>query len=333
MKRFLIFIFLTFSFFAFSQEAKDKVHFFKPNYGWAIEVPFRDFSLNMPTQFEEDCLKVEAVNEKEKIILNFYFDKGTPYADSKKVRDYYENVIKQGVINIDSVEKWEKDGNAFFIYRAKNVVMGDPPKDELNGSFYRSKGTTWIDVRFRIQNPKDGDKEKLKKLLNEVKFVEAFEPSVEDNLFMGTLFCLSNFPDYCLSCYSSAYEKDKKFPQLRRELRIALIQNYADALRIKGDRRKAMEVLNYGLAFDNDYPMYYWIKARIYANEGDEDNTILMVKQAVENFKNLLPGEKFPDPRQDEAFKILGLKQSFKERMTEIFMPEETPKDTPQTKK
>lgn len=324
MRKFFVVLIVVFSFLTFSQESKDKVRFFKPNYGWAVEVPFKNFLLGIPTQFEEECLKVEAYNQKDKIILNFYFDKGTPYADSKKVRDYYENIIKQSGVNIDSVEKWEKDGNAFLVYTAKGVVIGDPPKDELNGSFYRSKGSTWIDVRFRIQNPSQADREKIKNLLNEIKFIEGFEPNAEDNLFMGTLFCLSNYPDFCLSCYSNAYEREKRVPQLRRDLRIVLIQNYADALRIKGERRKAMEVLNYGLAFDNDYPMYYWIKARIYANEGDEDNTILMIKQAIENAKNLLPGEKFPDPRQDEAFKILGMKQSFRERMTQIFMPQES---------
>lgn len=323
MKKIFVFLILLMSSVVFGQQAKETVNFFKPNYGWAVEVPFKDFVVMEAKQFDKDCLKIEAYNDKEKVILDFYFDKGTPYADAKKVRDYYENTIKQGGINISSIEKWEKNGSAFLLYKAKGVLIGDPPKDELNGSYYRSKGTTWIDVRFRIQDPKDEDKQKIIQLLDKVKFVEGFEPSSEDNLFMGTMYCLSNFPDFCLSCYSSAYDKEKKIPQLKRELRIALIQNFADGLRLRGDYQKAFEVLNYGLAFDNDYPMYYWIKARIYANEGDEENTILMVKKAVENAKNLLPGEKFPDPRQDEAFKILGLKESFKQRMTQIFAPKE----------
>ncbi|MFB3850565.1 MAG: hypothetical protein ACE14Q_01425 [Acidobacteriota bacterium] len=333
MKKIFVFFILLISSVVFGQQAKEIVNFFKPNYGWAVEVPFKDFVVMEAKQFDKDCLKIEAYNDKEKVILDFYFDKGTPYADSKKVRDYYENIIKQSGVNITSIEKWEKDGAAFLIYKAKGVLIGDPPKDELNGSFYRSKGSTWIDVRFRIQDPKDEDKQKIAKMLDKVKFVEGFEPSSEDNLFMGTMFCLSDFPEFCISCYSNAYDKEKKIPQLKRELRIALIQNYADALRLEGNRKKAMEVLNYGLAFDNNYPMYYWIKARIYANEGDEENTIRMIKQAVENAENLLPGEKFPDPRQDEAFKILGLKESFKQRMTEIFAPKEPSEKSDTSKK
>ncbi|MCX7829722.1 MAG: hypothetical protein N2445_01485, partial [Acidobacteria bacterium] len=202
MKKALVSIFLILPLIAFGQKAKESVNFFKPNYGWAIQVPFKGFSILSSNQFEEGCLKIEAYNETDKVILDFYFDKGAPYADSKKVRDYYENFLKQGGLKIFSVEKWEKGTYSYIIYKAKDVVVGTPPQDELNGSFYFSKGTTWIDVRFRIQNPQNEDIKKIKSYLEKVKFIESFEPTSEDNLFMGTLYCLSNYPDFCLSCYA-----------------------------------------------------------------------------------------------------------------------------------
>jgi len=198
---------------------------------------------------------------------------------------------------MESVEKWDDKNSAFLLYTAKNSVTTDPPQDELNGDYYTSKGSTWIDVRFRIQNPKEEDRGKIKNLLKKVKFVEAFEPTVENNIFMGNLYCVSQMYEFCYQCLGSAYEKEKRMPSLKKELRIALVENYSNLLRLKGDFPKAIEVLDYGLSKDSNYPMYYFIKARILADSGDEDGTLDMLKKAVENREHSLSGEKLPDPK------------------------------------
>lgn len=324
MKKYsLSFFVLSLLLFTLPFKCKDSVYFFKPNHSWAISVPFKGFLISQkPYQFEKDCLKVEAYNEKEKIILNIYFDIGTPNVEPKKVREYYENILKGSDFKIEILEKWEKENCAYLIYKAKEVILGDPPKDELNGSLYSLKGTTWIDVRFRIQTPQEGDTKKIKDYLSKVKIVDSFEPSIEDALFMGNIYCAAGLKDYCLSLLKTAYEKEKRFNLLKKEPLISLIYNLSEALRLTGERDKAMEVLNYGIQRIGDYPMFYWVKARIYADLGDEDKTLLNIKLAVDNIKNLLEGEKLPDPRQDEAFKFLGQKESFRQRITQIFFPE-----------
>lgn len=308
--------------FSFNLFSADTVHFFKPNYNWAIEIPFNDYQIVEAKVLDtEGTFKVEAFNEKINVIFDIYFEKGSPNYAAVKVRNYYENILKQMGIKMESQEKWDDKNAAFLLYTAKNFVATDPPQDELNGDYYRSKGYTWIDVRFRIQNPKEADRDKIKNLLKKVKFVEAFEPTVEDNLFMGNLYCISQMHEFCYQCLGSAYEKEKKMPSLKKELRIALVENYSNILRLKGDFQKAVEVLDYGLSKDPNYPMYYWVRARILADYGDEDGTVNMLKKAVENREHTLSGEKLPDPRNDDAFKLLGLKESFRVKVTEIFKP------------
>ncbi len=321
MKRFLVVFFLLISVLNSGQTGKGKAVFFKPNFNWAIETPFKDFIIVETKLLESDVFKVEAFNAKENIIFDIYIEKGSPDLEAVKIRDYYENILKQMETKMESVEKWENEQGAFLLYTSKNVVEGNPPKDELNGDFYRSKGYTWIDVRFRIQGPTPQDKEKIKKLLKEVRLIEAFEPTVEENVFMGGLYCLGRVNDFCHQCLGSAYEKEIKMPTLKKELRIALIENYSNFLRLNGDYQKALEVLNYGLTKDPNYPMYFWVKARIMADLGDEGATLSMLQMAVKNRKNLLKGEKLPDPRRDDAFNLLALKESFRVKITEIFKP------------
>lgn len=321
MKRFFVVFFLLISMLNFGQTGKGKAIFFKPNFNWGVETPFKDFMIVEAKLLDPDVFKVEAFNSIENIIFNIYIEKGAPNVEAVKVREYYENILNQMGVKMDSVEKWNNEQGAFLLYIGKNTVEGNPPKDELNGDFYRSKGYTWIDVRYRIQNPKPQDKEKIKNLLKEVRLIEAFEPTVEDNVFMGGLYCLGKMGDFCQQCLGSAYEKEKRMPSLKKELRIALIENYSNFLRLNGDYQKALEVLNYGLTKDPRYPMYFWVKARIMADLGDEDATLAMLKMAVENRKNLLPREKLPDPRRDDAFNLLALKESFRAKITEIFKP------------
>lgn len=304
------------------QQPEKKVRFFKPNHGWAIEVPFGGFRILDSEQYKDKNFKMTAVNESRGMYIDVYFEPGAQDTDSRKVREFYEANINRSDLAREKVSKWESQPAAYLMYTAKKVWK-EPEGDELNGDVYLCKGSTWVDVRFTKPYPAEGDYKAVMELMQSVRVVGGFEPSPEDNVFMGNLYCFSGFGDNCLSCLGAAYESEKKTPRLSRELRIALCQNYGDALRMKGDRGKAVEVINYGLARDDNYPMYFWVRARLFGDLGDEDGAIEMLQKALENKKYLLPGEKFPDPRQDEAFKILGLKSSFRMRVTKLFFPEE----------
>jgi len=331
MRKAAFLILLTFCTTVFCQQAEKRVRFFKPDFGWAVDMPFKGFAIVEAKQYDQGNFKVSAVDQSRDIMVEVYFEPGATNADNKKVRLFYESNMTQSKLERDGVSRWESSSAAYLLFTAKNVLL-EPKGDELNGDLYFCKGSTWVDVRFRKPYPKPGDEALLRALLGSVKVIGAFEPSPEDNVFMGGLFCSAGFGDQCLSCLAKAYSAEKKAPRLSRELRIALCQNYADALRLKGERERALAVLDFGQSLDPNYPMYFWIRARIYGNLADEDNTVAMLEAAVRNRKGLLPGERFPDPRQDEAFKILSLKDSFKERVSKIFLEGEKKPESAATK-
>jgi hypothetical protein len=318
MKRAAVLFFLIFSVSLFCQQAQKSVRFFKPNYGWAVEVPFQGFAIKSASAPDTDSLKVEAVDEQNAFIIDVYFEKGAADAQCAKVRDYYLSVLGQSGAKMESINKWESKSLAYVLYKAKDAWV-TPKGDELNGDAYFSQGMTWVDVRIRKPYPKEGDEELVKELLQSVKLLGGFEPASEDNIFMGAIFCQSGYGNNCLACLKQAYDSEKKVKGLPRDLRIALCENFANVLRVAGELDKAMEVLNYGLNFDKNYPMYFWVKARVFADLVDEDHTVEMLKLAFDNRQYLLPGEKLPDPRQDEAFKVLGMKDSFRAKVSKIY--------------
>ena len=54
---------------------------------------------------------------------------------------------------------------------------------------------------------------------------------------------------------------------------------------------------------DPDYPLYYYNLACVAAEQGDLDRTLANLKLAYEHKANFLPGESYPNPREDDSFK------------------------------
>ena len=324
MKKAAFILMVSFCLAAFPTQAEKKVRFFVPDGGWAIEIPFEGFTITDARSSATGDFKATAFHEKDSVYLEIYFERGAPGQDHRKVRSFYESNQELSKFEKADVSRWETDSAAFLVYCAKNVLVG-PEGDELNGNMYFCKGSAWVDVRLRKPYPKKGDRKRAEDFLKSLKIEDQFAPTPEDNVFMGNLYCYSGFEDGCFRCLQQAYQAEKQNRKLPREVKISMIENYSNILRIRGERDMAAAVLDYGLACDPEYPMYYWNKARVFAEEGDEEKTVEMIALAVKFRKNILPGNLLPDPRQDDSFKVLGMKESFREKLTTIFFPEKRP--------
>lgn len=328
MKKTAFILLLSFCVAAFPRQAEKKVRFFKPYGGWAVEMPFEGFSIVDARSSAPDGFKATAFDEKNGVYVEIYFESGTPEVEHRKVRNFYESNQDLSGFKKADVSRWETDSAAFLIYMAKDVLV-EPKGDELNGDMYFCNGSTWVDVRFRKPYPKKDDKKRVEDFLKSLRVEKEFKPTQADNVFMGNLYCYSGFEEGCLRCLQEAYLSEKQNPKLPREVKISMIENYSNVLRIRGEKNMAMVVLDRGLLSDPEYPMYYWNKARVFAEEGNEEKTVEMLALAVKFRKNILDGNVLPDPRQDDSFKMLGMKDSFKEKVKGIFFPEEKPPGEP----
>lgn len=82
-----------------------------------------------------------------------------------------------------------------------------------------------------------------------------------------------------------------------------LIDNLSMAYGITGNLNASEAVSRYGIAQEPEYPMFYYVLACTLAEKGDLDATIENLAKAFSLKKNMMPGDKMPDPRKDDSFK------------------------------
>ena len=71
---------------------------------------------------------------------------------------------------------------------------------------------------------------------------------------------------------------------------------------VAGDIKKSRAIFDAAIAKDPDYPLYYYNLACADAEEKNLVDARKHLQQAFDRKANVVPGEKFPDPTQDDSF-------------------------------
>ena len=80
---------------------------------------------------------------------------------------------------------------------------------------------------------------------------------------------------------------------------------------ISGDLPKAKATFEYGLSKVPKYPMFHYNLACTYAEMNDVDQTILYLQQAFQYKQNMIKGERFPNPWNDDSFQRFMKNEKF----------------------
>jgi Tfp pilus assembly protein PilF len=147
----------------------------------------------------------------------------------------------------------------------------------------------------------------------------ALDPnSVEAHLFLGHVLYFQRRYSAAIDPYEKARQLDAAKKTLKRPDRLALLNQLGVAYFFNMERQKAKRVFETGIKEEPDYPILYYQLACVYSETDDLDNALAQLKEAWKRREHLLPGEKFPDPRQDDSFKKYWHDPRFKEVVNEM---------------
>ncbi len=118
--------------------------------------------------------------------------------------------------------------------------------------------------------------------------------------------------------YQKALDLEKKERKLDKNVWFLVVDNLAMAYGITGDIEKSRATLEYGISKEPSYPMFYYIMANTYGEEGDEASSIKWLRLAFDRKGNMINGETFPDPMTDSSFKAFAKSESFKKAVSEM---------------
>jgi len=143
-------------------------------------------------------------------------------------------------------------------------------------------------------------------------------PGVREYLRQGSQYYLMHDYANAIGPYKKALELEKRQPTLDKNTWRVLVDNLGMAYGISGDLKNAIATLEYGISKDKTYPMFYYNLACAYAEMNDLDKTIANLKTAYRYRQNMIEGEDFPDPAQDDSFQRFMHDERFLEALRQM---------------
>ncbi len=193
------------------------------------------------------------------------------------------------------------------------------PTNQRNIFGCLGKDDVYVEVHLSKMFFKSADQALLDGILQSVRFA-AKEPTTTPvpvgnslELFReGNGYFLARQYRQAIEPYSKALEIEKITPTLEKDLWRVLVDNLGKAYGIAGDLTEAKETFEYGASKDPSFPMFYYHLASVAAEKGDVEDTKAYLKLAFQYRNNMIPGERFPDPRVDDSFQRLLLQKEFR---------------------
>jgi tetratricopeptide (TPR) repeat protein len=141
----------------------------------------------------------------------------------------------------------------------------------------------------------------------------SYTPVALDYASLGSIF-YRNMKDYASAAlyYQRALDT---LPVPNSPERLSFFRFITDQLAmsygIAGDIKRSRAVNEAAIAKDPDYPLYYYNLACADAESGNASAAQTHLKEAFDRRANTLPGEKLPDPAQDDSIQKLKKNKDF----------------------
>ena len=103
--------------------------------------------------------------------------------------------------------------------------------------------------------------------------------------------------------YQRALDLEKLDQTLSRSLFRVLVDNLGMSYGLTKKYPLAKETFAYGISRDPEYPLFYYLLACTYGEQGLMNESIEQLNLAYKFKANVIPGESFPDPLQDNSFR------------------------------
>lgn len=170
----------------------------------------------------------------------------------------------------------------------------------------------YIDLHVSKVNFQPADAPLLSQVFNSMKIASVQRSSLELIQQASRLYLQHDYQG-AINPYSQALDMEKAKPELQKPLWYVLIDNLGMSYGMTGNLQKAKETLEYGIAKDSTYPLFYYNLACTYAEMGKAEDASQNLRKAFEYKANVLAGEAMPDPRTDDSFKKLMKNPDFRQ--------------------
>jgi tetratricopeptide (TPR) repeat protein len=111
--------------------------------------------------------------------------------------------------------------------------------------------------------------------------------------------------------YQKALDLEKRDRTLNRDVFRVLVDNLGMSYGLTKKYPMAKETFEYGISQDPEYPLFYYLMACTYGEQGRMNESIEQLSLAFKYKANVIPGESLPDPLKDDSFRKFSYDKRF----------------------
>jgi tetratricopeptide (TPR) repeat protein len=320
IKRFRLF-FLFFSVSLFAQTSKAPYRLTLPFRTGALDLNEGVIRIKQATYRPDGSgLQVMATSDKPGLVVTVFLEKSLRPATNADLRqEWWNKTAKATPLKRSDLKFGQLEGFEIVDYRIKD--FRGVPVNQRAIHAYAVDGELWTEIHISRTPSATDDDETFKEVLSSFKLVPDYRPQSKDYFGYASWFYQQKNYGKAAEYYQKTLDLEEQSPTLGKTAWFVIIDNLGMSYGIAGDLNKAKEVFEHGVAKEPEYPLFYYNLACTYAELNDLDRALPNLQKAFALRKNVLPGERMPDPKTDESFKKFWNQKQF------LAVVDELPKD------
>jgi tetratricopeptide (TPR) repeat protein len=272
-----------------------------PDLSWSLEIAEPGFTVEQREIAPSgNAARLMAANKGTGIIVSATMERAPKAGGSKECRQYYWSRAKGGPLTKGRIKMYESGPFAIVEYIIPEYLGVKVNQKNINA--YLAEGDYWIDVHLsKADYGAEGD-DVLLPILKSIRINKSFTPSSLDHFRYGSLYYRDKDYRRAALQYEKALEMEKQKASLDRTMLKVLIDQLGMSYGISGKLDKAVQVFEWAITQEPEYPMFHYNLACAFAEMGNRDEALKYLHLAYKYKGNMLAGESFPNPKEDASF-------------------------------
>jgi tetratricopeptide (TPR) repeat protein len=268
--------------------------------------------------------QLQAMHRKDGVIITAFLQKVRFAASAEKCRaEWWPMTEKATPMKREDLHQSDKDGVAIVEYIVPEF-RGAPVRQKTVHAYLGTRDLCAEVHLSKVQWVPD-DQKLFDEVLTSLRLLPDQSPVDSGSQSRKTQFIAEASKFYLQHDYAAAAERYQKALDLEKQNRTlsktffrVLVDNLGMSYGITGKLPQSMEVFEYGITQDPEYPLFYYNLACAYGEMGKMDESLDQLRLAYKYKANIISGESFPDPLTDDSFRKFVKDRKFLDAVREM---------------
>lgn len=295
----------------FAQEAEvNKAHVSIPGVKGVLELNVGKTTWDANVRADGKETQLQAMRRMDNVRITAFLQKVNFQASAENCRGkWWPLTAKNAPIKREELRQYDRDGAAVVEY----IIPEFRGKALHQKSLHAYLGAN--DLCAEIHLSKDQfvseDEKSFEEILSTVRLLPDETGHLEGSaaeekkryLAEGSRFYLQHNYKSAADLYQRALDLEKHDRTLSRDIFRVLVDNLGVSYGITKKYLMAKQTFEYGISQDPEYPLFYYLMACTYGEQGLMNESIEQLSLAFKYKANVIPGESLPDPLKDDSFR------------------------------